>query len=203
VALANLAAAAAVNVGLFLVTLRVLTPSADPDPAAGRWCAGRWGRLAGPAGRRWLPGRPLPAPHQPGVRGVRDRPWPAVLGHIWARGSPQKSTSWPPDGSGRAAWYSRCWPTPTNAPPGDLTKPNRNADLRRPPGSASPPTSHTHEANAATPLPVAGHQQDVAAPQSSTPGQHRDVAGHDAPAGRRAPNGIGQRRARAWCRRRP
>jgi hypothetical protein len=36
VALANLAAAAAVNVGLFLLVFRVLTPRADPDPAAGR-----------------------------------------------------------------------------------------------------------------------------------------------------------------------
>jgi uncharacterized BrkB/YihY/UPF0761 family membrane protein len=36
VALANLLAAAAVNVGLFLLVFRVLTPRADPDPAAGR-----------------------------------------------------------------------------------------------------------------------------------------------------------------------
>ena len=54
-------------------------PATDPDPAAGRWCSCRWGRLAGPAGRRWLLGRPLPAPHQPGVWGVRDRAWSAVL----------------------------------------------------------------------------------------------------------------------------
>src|SRR4029453_5143385 len=40
---------------------------------------GRGRGVAGPAGRRWLPGRPLPAPHQPGVRGVRDRAWPVVL----------------------------------------------------------------------------------------------------------------------------
>src|SRR6266498_782576 len=37
-------------------------PSADPDPAADRWCAGRGCRLAGPAGRWWIPRRPLPAP---------------------------------------------------------------------------------------------------------------------------------------------
>jgi hypothetical protein len=79
VALANLVAAAAVNVGLFLLVFRVLTPSADPGPAAGRWCGGRWGGLAGAAGRRRVSGRPLPTPYQPGVWGVRDRPWPAVL----------------------------------------------------------------------------------------------------------------------------
>src|SRR6266542_1824358 len=52
---------------------------ADPDPAADRWCAGRWCRLAGPAGRWWIPRRPLPAPRQRGLWVVRDRPWPAVL----------------------------------------------------------------------------------------------------------------------------
>src|SRR6266540_3622590 len=54
-------------------------PSADPNPAADRWCAGRWCRLAGPAGRWWIPRRPLPAPRQRGLWVVRDRPWPAVL----------------------------------------------------------------------------------------------------------------------------
>jgi hypothetical protein len=77
VALANLAAA--VNVGLFLLAFRVLTPRQIPTRQLVAGAAGRWGGLAGPAGRRWLPGRPLSASHQPGVRGVRDRPWPAVL----------------------------------------------------------------------------------------------------------------------------
>jgi uncharacterized BrkB/YihY/UPF0761 family membrane protein len=79
VALANLVAAAAVNVGLFLLAFRVLTPRQIPTRQLVAGAAGRWGGLAGPAGRRWLPGRPLSASHQPGVRGVRDRPWPAVL----------------------------------------------------------------------------------------------------------------------------
>jgi hypothetical protein len=205
VALANLAAAAAVNVGLFLVTLRVLTPQQIPTRqlVAGALVAGvAWQVLQAVGG--YLGGHYLR--HTSQVYGA----FAIVLGLLfWAI-------------SGRAAHpvrrrsQRRGRPTALAAQPGTaavgqrrptrprVTSPtNRNADLRRPPGSASPPTSHTHEANAATPLPVASHQQDVAAPQSSTPGQHRDVGGHDAPAGRRAPNGIGQRRARAWCRRRP
>jgi hypothetical protein len=40
---------------------------------------------------------------------------------------------------------------------------------------------HAHQPTPATALPVARHQQDVATPQPPTPGQHRDVAGDDAP----------------------
>jgi hypothetical protein len=42
---------------------------------------------------------------------------------------------------------------------------------------------HTHDQNAAAPLPVAPHKQDVAAPQPPTPGQHHDVTGDDSPRG--------------------
>jgi uncharacterized BrkB/YihY/UPF0761 family membrane protein len=79
VALANLAVAAAVNVGLFLLGFRVLTPQQIPTRqlVAGAVVAGvAWQVLQG---CRWVPGRPLSASHQPGVWGVRDRPWPAVL----------------------------------------------------------------------------------------------------------------------------
>jgi uncharacterized BrkB/YihY/UPF0761 family membrane protein len=58
VALANLAAAAAVNVGLFLLVCFGSHPSTDPDSGTGRWRLGGWGGLAGLAGRRWVSGRP-------------------------------------------------------------------------------------------------------------------------------------------------
>jgi uncharacterized BrkB/YihY/UPF0761 family membrane protein len=54
VALANLAAAAAVNVGLFLLMCFGSHPSTDPDSGTGRWRLGGWGGLAGLAGHRWV-----------------------------------------------------------------------------------------------------------------------------------------------------
>jgi hypothetical protein len=54
VTLANLAAAAAVNVGLFLLVCFGSHPSTDPDSGTGRWRLGGWGGLAGLAGRRWV-----------------------------------------------------------------------------------------------------------------------------------------------------
>jgi hypothetical protein len=70
VALANLAAAAAVNVGLFLLVCFGSHPSTDPDSGTGRWRLGGWGGLAGLAGRRWVSGRPLPSPYKSGIWGV-------------------------------------------------------------------------------------------------------------------------------------
>jgi hypothetical protein len=55
--LANLAVAAGLNVGLFLLGFRALTPR--QVPCAGSWRERWWpGSLAGAAGRRRLPGRP-------------------------------------------------------------------------------------------------------------------------------------------------
>jgi hypothetical protein len=52
--------------------------------------------------------------------------------------------------------------------------------LLQPPLAAD---QHTQKPNPAMPLPVADYQEDLAAPQPPTSGQHRDVAGDDAPTG--------------------
>ena len=79
VALANLAAAAAVNVGLFLLAFRVLTPQQISTRwlVAGALVAGvAWQVLQAVGG--YLVGHYL-RHTSPGVWGVRDRPWSAVL----------------------------------------------------------------------------------------------------------------------------
>jgi hypothetical protein len=126
VALANLAAAAAVNVGLFLLVFRVLTPRQIPTSQllAGALVAGvAWQVLQAVGG--YLVGHYLR--HTSQVYGV----FAIVLGllfwlYLGARltlyGTPPKSTSWPPGGSGRAACSNHHRPTPTH-PPQRLTLP--------------------------------------------------------------------------------
>jgi exosortase/archaeosortase len=103
VALANLAAAAAVNVGLFLLVFRVLTPRQIPTRqlVAGALVAGvAWQVLQAVGG--YLVGHYLR--HTSQVYGV----FAIVLGLLFwlylgaqLTYTPQRSTSWPPDGSGR------------------------------------------------------------------------------------------------------
>jgi len=115
VALANLAAAAAVNAGLFLLAFRVLTPRQIPTRQllAGALSRGSLGRSCRLSVATWsattcaTPARCM---------GCSRSSLACCSGCIWARGSPctpLKSTSWPPDGSGHAASYSRRSPIPT------------------------------------------------------------------------------------------
>ena len=68
-----------VNVGLFVVAFRLLTPKQIP------WRDMVPGAIVGAVGwtvlqyRRWPPGRALPAQHQQGIRHVRTRPGPHQL----------------------------------------------------------------------------------------------------------------------------
>ena len=97
------------------------------------------GPALGPAGPRAAAGglRRWPASHQPGVWGVRDRPWPAVLAvsgratHLVRRRSQRRRRP-----TALAVQPAAATSRSTSAhPPQRLTSPtNRNADLRKPQG---------------------------------------------------------------------
>jgi YihY family inner membrane protein len=158
VALANLVAAAAVNIGLFLLVFRVLTPRPIPTRqlVAGAVVAGvAWQALQAVGG--YLVGHYLR--HTSPVYGV----FAIVLGLLFWLYLGAQLTLYAAEINVVAA--RQLWP--------------RN--LQQPPPATN---QHTQKANPATPLPVADYQQDLAAPQSPTSGQRRDVAGDDAPTGR-------------------
>jgi uncharacterized BrkB/YihY/UPF0761 family membrane protein len=121
VALANLVAAAAVNVGLFLLVFRVLTPQQIPTRQllAGALVAGvAWQALQAAGG--YLVDHYLR--HTSQVYGCSRSSLACCSGCIWAHSSPctpPRSTSSPPDGSGREACCNRRSPTP-NRPPSTL-----------------------------------------------------------------------------------
>jgi hypothetical protein len=158
VALANLAAAAAINVGLFLLVFRVLTPPGRSRP--GSWSLGSRGRPCRPSVATWsattcaTPARCM---------GCSRSSLACCSGYIWARGSPctrQRSTSWPPAGSGRAACCNHHRPTPTH-PPQRLTLPTNSnpdpeeatrADVTAPPTST--PTRRTQRCRCRLPAPA-------------------------------------------------
>jgi hypothetical protein len=117
VALANLAAAAAVNVGLFLLVFRVLTPRQIPTRQllAGAWSRAWRGRPCRLSVATWS-STTCATPAR--CTGCSRSSLVCCSGCFWAPSSPctrQKSTSWPPDGSGREASCSRRWP-PTSTP---------------------------------------------------------------------------------------
>jgi len=130
VALANLVAAATVNVGLFLLAFRVLTPQQIPTRQllAGTVIAGvAWQALQAVGG--FLVGHYLR--HTSQVYGVFAIVLACCSGCIWARGSPctrQRSTSWPPGGSGRAACCNRRSPTPNRPPSTSPTSSNTDPE---------------------------------------------------------------------------
>jgi hypothetical protein len=154
-------------------------PSADPDPAAGRWR--RWS-----LGSRGRPCRPSVATWSATIcvtparcTGCSRSSLACCSGCIWARGSPctrQRSMLWPPGGSGREACCNHHRPTPTH-PPQRLTLPTNSnpdpeeatrADVTAPPTST--PTRRTQ-----TPLPVAGPSKTSASNLGRWP--IADVAG--------------------------
>ena len=158
VALAHLVAAAAVNVGLFLLAFRVLTPQQIPTRQllAGALVAGvAWQALQAVGG--YLVDHYLR--HTSQVYGV----FAIVLGLLFWLYLGARLTLYAAEVNVVAA--RQLWPR----------------SLLQPPLAAD---QHTQKANPATPLPVPGHQQELAAAQPPTPGQHRDVAGDDAPTGR-------------------
>ena len=157
VALANLAAAAAVNVGLFLLAFRVLTPQQIPTRqlVAGALVAGvAWQALQAVGG--YLVGHYLR--HTSQVYGV----FAIVLGLLFWLYLGARLTLYAAELNVVAA--RQLWPR-------SVLQPLLAAD------------QHTQKANPAMPLLVADHQEDLAAPQSPTSGQHGDVAGDDAPTG--------------------
>jgi hypothetical protein len=123
VALANLVAAAAVNVGLFLLAFRVLTPNRSRPGSCllVRWSPGSPGRPCRPPVATWstttcvTPARCM---------GCSRSSLACCSGCNWARGSPctpPKSTSWPPDSSGRGP--ATTTPGPRRPPSLDLEDP--------------------------------------------------------------------------------
>jgi uncharacterized BrkB/YihY/UPF0761 family membrane protein len=158
VALANLAAAAAVNIGLFLLAFRVLTPQQIPTRqlVAGALVAGvAWQALQAVGG--YLVDHYLR--HTSQVYGV----FAIVLGLLFWLYLGARLTLYAAEVNVVAA--RQLWPR----------------SVLQPPLAAD---QHTQKSNPATPLPVADHQQDLAAPQTPTSGQLRDIAGDDAPTGR-------------------
>src|SRR5215211_1729239 len=131
VVLANLAAAAAVNVGLFLLAFRVLTPQQIPTPQllAGPVVAGvAWQALQAVGG--YLVGHYLRHTSQV-YMGCSRSSLACCSGCIWAHGSPgtpQNSTSSPPGGSGRAACCNRRSPTPNRPPSTSPTSSNTDPE---------------------------------------------------------------------------
>ena len=158
VAMANLAAAAAVNVGLFLLVFRVVTPQQVPTRQllAGAVVAGvAWQVLQAVGG--YLVGHYLR--HTSQVYGV----FAIVLGLLFWLYLGARLTLYAAEVNVVAA--RQLWPR-------SLLQPPLVADRR------------TQKPNPATPLPVADYQQDLGAAQPPTSGQHRDAAGNDAPTGR-------------------
>jgi uncharacterized BrkB/YihY/UPF0761 family membrane protein len=142
VALANLVAAAAVNVGLFLLVFRVLTPEQIPTRQllAGTVVAGvAWQALQAVGG--YLVGHYLR--HTSQVYGV----FAIVLGLLFWLYLGARLTLYAAEVNVVAA--RRLWPRSllqppfANAdnPPQSTSPTNTNADARKPPGPRSPPTS--------------------------------------------------------------
>jgi YihY family inner membrane protein len=157
VALANLAAAAAVNVGLFLLVFRVLTPQQIPTRQllAGALVAGvAWQALQAVGG--YLVVHYLR--HTSQVYGV----FAIVLGLLFWLYLGAQLTLYAAEVNVVAA--RRLWPR----------------SVLQPPLAAD---QHTRKTNPATPLPIGGHQQDLVAPQPPTPGQPRHGGEGDAPTG--------------------
>ena len=157
VALANLAAAAAVNVGLFLLVFRVLTPRQIPTRQllAGALVAGvAWQALQAVGG--YLVVHYLR--HTSQVYGV----FAIVLGLLFWLFLGAQLTLYAAEVNVVAA--RRLWPR----------------SVLQPPLAAD---QHTRKTNLATPLPIGGHQQDLVAPQPPTPGQPRHDGEGDAPTG--------------------
>jgi uncharacterized BrkB/YihY/UPF0761 family membrane protein len=183
VALANLVAAAVVNVGLFLLAFRVLTPQQIPTRQllAGALVAGvAWQALQAVGG--YLVDHYLR--HTSQVYGV----FAIVLGLLFWLYLGARLTLYAAELNVVAA--RQLWPRSLLQPPPANTNPPASAvDLanqqERQPAQATrvdvTADRHAHQPTPATALPVARHQRDVATPQPPTPGQHRDVAGDDAP----------------------
>jgi uncharacterized BrkB/YihY/UPF0761 family membrane protein len=145
VALANLVAAATVNVGLFLLVFRVLTPQQIPTRQllAGALVAGvAWQVLQAVGG--YLVVHYLR--HTSQVYGV----FAIVLGLLFWLYLGAQLTLYAAEVNVVAA--RRLWPRSVLQPPLATDQ-------------------HTRKTNPATPLPVAGHQQDLVAPQPPAPGQ--------------------------------
>jgi hypothetical protein len=137
-------------------------PGADPPGRSrpGSWSLGSRGRPCRPSVATWsattcaTPARCM---------GCSRSSLACCSGYIWARGSPctrQRSTSWPPAGSGRAACCNHHRPTPTH-PPQRLTLPTNSnpdpeeatrADVTAPPTST--PTRRTQRCRCRLPAPA-------------------------------------------------